>query len=121
MVDVNISNSCTSQYRYSKGFDSCLYLHGEPLQMTLLVCTVVIFGLFIILFLMLVTAKKLLSNLIKRKHVTIHSLLSKSKLIENRTIRSPEEPYLPSNNASHQSFGSSNASQIYSQQTDKDH
>ncbi len=88
MVDVNINSSCTYQYRYSKGFDSCLYLHGEPLRLTLLICTTSIFAFLIILFLMLITAKKLLTNLIKEQHGTTHTFLSKSDFIESHNIKS---------------------------------
>lgn len=78
-----INNSCIYDYRYSKSFDSCLFLHGEPLQLILLICTISIVILLIFLSVMLIIAKKLLSKLMKEKSGTVHSFMSQSTAIQN--------------------------------------
>ena len=114
MYDINANNSCTFQYRYSVGFDSCLYLHGESLRITLLICTISIFALLIILFLMLITAKKLLPKLIKKEHGTIHSFLSKSDIVQDKSIQNTEKLYSHSSKESYRSQSRSQQSKTMS-------
>ena len=104
MSNIDINNSCTDQYRYSRGFDSCLFLHGEPLRLTLLICTAAIFVLLILLFLMLIAEKKLLPNLIKQKHETIHSFLSQSGFLQNHDVQELMKSHSHSSKESQQSF-----------------
>ncbi len=82
-----------------------------------IICTISIFALLLILFLMLITAKKLLPSLIKEKHSTIHSFLSKSDFAENRNIQRSIKSYSHSSEESHRSFSIS-VSQPRSQQSD---
>jgi hypothetical protein len=117
MFDINVNNSCKYQYRYSIGFDSCLYLHGESLRITLLVCTISIFALLITLLLMLITAKKLLPKLTKQEHGTTHSFLSKSDIVNDTNVQERDQSHLDSNKTSHQSFNI-RESQPRSQQSD---
>ncbi len=117
MSDININNSCTYQYRYSKGFDSCLFLHGESLRLTLLICATSIFAFLILLFLMLITAKKLLPKLIKEKHGTIHLFISQSNLVGNHNVQKSIESYPHSSKESQRSFDSEE-SQPRSEQSD---
>jgi hypothetical protein len=111
MSNNSINNSCALQYRYSKGFDSCLYIDGESLRVTLLMCTISILGLLIILFLILITAKKLLPTLIKEKHGTVHTFLAKSDFVEDHNTQVSDKSYLYSSKESHRSFNN-NVSQL---------
>ncbi|CAM4882819.1 unnamed protein product [Rotaria socialis] len=67
MLHFNSNESCSFQYQNSKQFDSCLYLDGETLRITLFMCSIAILILFMVLFFMLIIAKALLLNLIKKK------------------------------------------------------
>ncbi|CAF4021884.1 unnamed protein product [Rotaria magnacalcarata] len=68
MLHFNSNEFCSFQYQNSKQFDSCLYLDGETLQITLFMCSIAILILFMVLFLMLIIARALLPNLIKKKN-----------------------------------------------------
>ncbi|CAF3878668.1 unnamed protein product [Rotaria magnacalcarata] len=68
MLHFNSNEFCSFQYQNSKQFDPCLYLDGETLQITLFMCSIAILILFMVLFLMLIIARALLPNLIKKKN-----------------------------------------------------
>lgn len=104
MFDHNINNSCAVHHRYSKGFDSCLYIYGEPLRITLLMCAISIFALLIILFVMLMTTKKLLPALIKEKPGTPHTFPSQPDFVEDHSTQIRNKSYAYSNIANHRSF-----------------
>ena len=107
----NIKISCTDQYRYSKGFDSCLFLHGEPLRLTLLICATSIFALLILLFLMLIGAKKLLPKLIKEKQATVH-------LVGNHNVQKSIKSYSNSRRKNQYSSSDISESQLRSEESD---
>ncbi|CAM4767315.1 unnamed protein product [Rotaria magnacalcarata] len=81
MLHFNSNEFCSFQYQNSKQFDSCLYLDGETLQITLFMCSIAILILFMVLFLMLIIARALLPNLIKKK-MTINCSLATIRDIE---------------------------------------
>jgi len=66
---------------------------------------------------MLITAKNLLPNLIKEKHGTVYSFLSKSDFAKDHNIQRSIKSDSHSNKESHRSF-SINVSQPRSEQTD---
>ena len=76
--------NCTSSDRYLRGFNACLYLHSGPLEMALLICTISIIALFVVLFLMLATAQKLVPKLHQEKHDIVQWFLSNSNLAADR-------------------------------------
>lgn len=89
----NLNVSCANDYRHLKQFDSCLFLHREPLQVMLLICTVSMFILLIFLFILLIIAKYLLPKLMTEKHVAIHSFISQSVSIVNHQLQKTTESY----------------------------
>ena len=101
MSDLN--NSCDYDYKYSKGFDSCLFLLGEPLQLILLICTFSIFILLVYLFTLLIIAKKLLPKLMTEKHEAMHTFISHSAVILNHEIQASTKSYVDSDEKSQHS------------------
>ena len=100
-----MNNSCIYDYRYSKGFDSCLFLHGEPLQLTLLICTISIVILLIYLFVMLMIARKLLPKLVEDKRQSVHSFMSHPATIQHHDTQESTTSNTESHEKSQRSLG----------------